>query len=95
VAGPVVRGRFVFVRASQRAAKDGHRTGEKGCLAVGEAAKNQAVIQDKNEVIAELMQEHVLFKKVLGKPERTLGSPRYAGCNRGLCPLGIGPKQVP
>jgi transposase len=29
--------------------------------------KNQAVIQDKNEVIAELMQEHVLLKKSLGE----------------------------
>ena len=35
----------------------------------------EAKLQQKNEVIAELMQEHVQLKKPLGTPERTLGSP--------------------
>ena len=35
----------------------------------------EAKLQQKNEVIAELMQEHVQLKKPLGNLERTLGSP--------------------
>jgi hypothetical protein len=34
-------------------------------------------LQRKNEVVAELMEEHIKLKKTLGSSERTLGSPRY------------------
>jgi len=36
-------------------------------------ASLQAKIEQKNEVVAELMQEHVALKKVLGRFERWLG----------------------
>ena len=43
-------------------------------------------IQTKDEVLAELMAEHVALKKVLGNSERSLGTARYAGPDRGLRP---------
>ncbi len=43
-------------------------------------------IQTKDEVLAELMAEHVALKKRLGIFDRGLGSARYAGPDRGLCP---------
>jgi hypothetical protein len=38
----------------------------------------QSKLVKMNEVIAELMQEHVQLKKNLGSSERSLGFPRYA-----------------
>ena len=43
-------------------------------------------IQTKDEVLAELMAEHVALKKRLGNPDRGLGSARYAGPDRGFRP---------
>src|SRR5215467_4321411 len=43
----------------------------------------QKKIQTKDEVLAELMAEHVALKKALGN--RELGSARYAGSDRGFC----------
>ena len=47
-------------------------------------------IQTKDEVLAELMAEHVALKKRLGNSDRGLGSARHAGPNRGLCPALVG-----
>ena len=41
-------------------------------------------IQMKDEVLAELMAEHVTLKKRLGNSERGLGSARHAGSDRGF-----------
>ena len=41
-------------------------------------------IQTKDEVLAELMAEHVALKKRLGNSDRGLGSARYAGPDRGF-----------
>ena len=43
-------------------------------------------IQTKDEVLAELMAEHVALKKRLGNSDRGLGSARYAGPDRGFRP---------
>jgi hypothetical protein len=43
-------------------------------------------IRIKDEVLAELMAEHVALKKRLGNSDRGLDSARYAGPNRGLRP---------
>jgi len=43
-------------------------------------------IQTKDEVLAELMAEHVALKKGLGNSDRGLGSARYAGPDRGFRP---------
>ncbi len=43
-------------------------------------------IQTKDEVLAELMAEHVALKKELGNSDRGLGSARYAGPDRGFRP---------
>jgi transposase len=43
-------------------------------------------IQTKDEVLAELMAEHVALKKELGNFDRGLGSTRYAGPDRGFRP---------
>jgi transposase len=43
-------------------------------------------IQTKDEVLAELMAEHIALKKRLGNSDRGLGPARYAGPDRGLCP---------
>src|SRR6266567_3015932 len=43
-------------------------------------------IQTKDEVLAELMAEHVALKKELGNSDRGLGSTRYAGPDRGFRP---------
>jgi transposase len=50
-------------------AKGPRKTAQEKKVAALEAKlhKNQAVIQEKNEVIAELMHEHVLLKKSLGE----------------------------
>ena len=47
-------------------------------------------IQTKDEVLAELMAEHVALKKVLGRSERGLGSARCAGPDRGFRPVLVG-----
>jgi len=39
----------------------------------------EAKIRNKDEVMAELLSEHVALKKVLGRYEGPLGSPRRAG----------------
>jgi transposase-like protein len=47
-------------------------------------------IQRKDEVLAELMGEHIALKKVLGSSDRGLGAARCAGPDRGLCPALVG-----
>ena len=47
-------------------------------------------IQTKDEVLAELMAEHVALKKELGNSDRGLGSARYAGPDRGFRPALVG-----
>lgn len=47
-------------------------------------------IQRKDEVLAELMGEHIALKKVLGNSDRSLGAARCAGPDRGLCPALVG-----
>jgi transposase len=51
----------------------------------------QKKIQTKDEVLAELMAEHVAPKKMgLGNSDRELGSARYAGSDRGFRPALVG-----
>ena len=51
-------------------------------------------IQTKDEVLAELMAEHVaLKKKTLRNSDRELGSARYAGSERGFRPALVGEDQ--
>ena len=50
-------------------------------------------IQTKDEVLAELMAEHVALKKELGNSDRGLGSARYAGPDRGFRPALVGEDQ--
>ena len=38
-------------------------------------------LQTKNEVLSELMEEHVKLKKILGSSERGVGIPRYRNRN--------------
>ena len=47
-------------------------------------------IQTKDEVLAELMAEHVALKKHLGNSDRRLGSARHAGPDRGFRPALVG-----
>ena len=47
-------------------------------------------IQTKDEVLAELMAEHVALKKHLGNSNRGLGSARYARPDRGFRPALVG-----
>ena len=47
-------------------------------------------IQRKDEVLAELMGEHIALKKVLGNSERGLGPARRAGPDRGFRPALVG-----
>ena len=47
-------------------------------------------IQTKDEVLAELMAEHVALKKRLGDCDRRLGSARHAGPDRGFRPALVG-----
>src|SRR6266404_1269145 len=47
-------------------------------------------IQTKDEVLAELMAEHVALKKRLGNSDRCLGSARYPGPDRGFRPALVG-----
>jgi transposase len=47
-------------------------------------------IQTKDEVLAELMAEHVGLKKRLGNSDRRLGSARLAGRDRGFRPALVG-----
>jgi hypothetical protein len=46
----------------------------------------QKKIQTKDEVLAELMAEHIALKKALGNSDRRLGSARYARSDRGFRP---------
>ena len=46
----------------------------------------QKKIQTKDEVLAELMAEHVALKNNLGNSDRDLGPARYAGSDRGFRP---------
>ena len=46
----------------------------------------ESKIQTKDEVLAELMAEHVALKKELGNSDRGLGSARYAGPDRRFRP---------
>jgi hypothetical protein len=47
-------------------------------------AKMEEKVAQKNEVLSELMEEHVKLRKALGRSESHLGSSRYKGCDRGL-----------
>jgi len=47
-------------------------------------AELEEKITRKNEVLSELMEEHVALKKVLGKPESGLGATRYTGFHCGF-----------
>lgn len=47
----------------------------------------EAKLKDRNEALAELMEEHVRLKKSLGRSEGLLGSPRYSRFDHGLYPL--------
>ena len=47
-------------------------------------------IQTMDEVLAELMAEHVALKKALGNSDQGLGSARYAGSDRGFRPALVG-----
>ena len=47
-------------------------------------------IQTKDEVLAELMAEHVALKKRLGNSDRGLGSARHTGPDRGFRPTLVG-----
>src|SRR5262245_55388935 len=47
-------------------------------------------IQTKDEVLAELMAEHVALKKRLGNSERGLGFARHPGPDRGFRPTLVG-----
>jgi len=62
------------------------------------AAKRITALTDKlrrkDEVLSELMEEHVALKKVLGKPERDLGSARHAGHDRRFRPALVGARRV-
>jgi transposase-like protein len=40
----------------------------------------EAKLKSKNEVLSELMEEHVALKKVLGSFKRHLGASGYPGC---------------
>jgi len=46
----------------------------------------QAKMQRKDSVLAELMEEHTLLKKILGRSKGLLGSPRYPRPNRRFRP---------
>lgn len=52
-------------------------------------------IQRKDEVLAELMGEHIALKKVLGNSDRSLGPARRAGPDRGLRPALVGRQRDP
>jgi len=47
-------------------------------------------IQTKDQVLAELMAEHVALKKTLGNSDRDLGPARYGGSDRGFRPALVG-----
>ena len=47
-------------------------------------------IHTKDEVLAELMAEHVALKKTLGNSDRDLGPARYAEPDRGFRPALVG-----
>jgi transposase len=50
-------------------------------------------VQTKDEMLAELMAEHVALKKELGNSDQGLGSGRYAGRDRGFRPALVGEDQ--
>src|SRR5881409_208254 len=47
-------------------------------------------VQTKDEVLAELMAEHIALKKALGNSDRDLGAARYAGSGGGFRPVLVG-----
>jgi hypothetical protein len=47
-------------------------------------------VQTKDEVLAELMAEHIGFKKALGNSDRNLGTARCAGSGGGFRPALVG-----
>jgi transposase len=47
-------------------------------------------VQTKDEVLAELMAEHVALKKVLGSSEQSVGAARCAGPGGGFRPVLVG-----
>src|SRR5579872_2847954 len=47
-------------------------------------------MQTKDEVLAELMAEHIALKKVLGNSNRCLGAARCAGSSRRFRPALVG-----
>ena len=50
----------------------------------------EAKLRRKDEVLGELMEEHVALKKNLGNSEGRLGSPRYARRRDGFCQRVVG-----
>src|ERR1700745_2085972 len=47
-------------------------------------------VRTKDEVLAEVMAEHIALKKVLGNSDRELGAARPAGSSRGFRPALVG-----
>jgi transposase len=47
-------------------------------------------VQTKDEVLAELMAEHIALKKVLGSSDQSVGAARCAGPGGGFCPALVG-----
>src|SRR5271155_2760364 len=47
-------------------------------------------VQTKDEVLAELMAEHIALKKVLGSSEQSVGAAQCAGPGRGFRPALVG-----
>ena len=50
----------------------------------------QKKIQTKDEVLAELMAEHIALKKVLGSSDQSVGAARCAGSGGGFRPVLVG-----
>jgi hypothetical protein len=57
-------------------------------------ARLEKKIQTKDEVLAELMADHVALKKSLGNSDRGLGSARHAGPDRGFHPALVGKNEI-
>lgn len=87
----------VFYSWQRQLFEDAHQLFANGRKAKAvEDAKDQKIeqleakLQRKNEVLAELMEEHTQLKKILGKPDRLLGAARQPRCPRRFRPLLVG-----
>ena len=56
-------------------------------------ARLENKLRDKNDVLSELMEEHVNLKKHLGKSEGHLGTARHQGSGRGFCKILVGTQR--